>query len=59
MDAEEFFNMLFDKLENLSKGTPQEKLFRQYFGGEYANQVISKECSHISGTIFSFKFCFC
>lgn len=48
MDADEFFNMLFDKLEYLSKDTPQNKLYKQFFGGEFANQIISKECTHIS-----------
>ena len=48
MDADEFFNMLFEKLENGLKGTPYESFFKHFFGGKVCNQVISKECDHVS-----------
>eukprot|EP01129_Flabellula_baltica_P011122 TRINITY_DN4802_c0_g1_i1.p1 TRINITY_DN4802_c0_g1~~TRINITY_DN4802_c0_g1_i1.p1 ORF type:complete len:2081 (-),score=416.76 TRINITY_DN4802_c0_g1_i1:9-6251(-) len=48
MDAEEFFNMLFDKLENLLSGTPQSSVLENYYGGYLVYQVISKECEHTS-----------
>ncbi|KAK5577390.1 hypothetical protein RB653_002331 [Dictyostelium firmibasis] len=48
MDADEFFNMLFDKLENTLKSTPQEKLLKDFFGGSSVNQFISQECNHVS-----------
>lgn len=48
MDADEFFNMLFDKLENITKGTQQENILKKFFGGTLCNQIISKECEHIS-----------
>ncbi|KAF2075266.1 hypothetical protein CYY_003442 [Polysphondylium violaceum] len=48
MDVDEFFNMLFDKLENTLKGTPQEKLLQDFFGGTSVNQFISQECNHVS-----------
>jgi ubiquitin carboxyl-terminal hydrolase 34 len=39
MDASEFFNVFFDKLENALKGTPQEKLLEHVFGGVISNQL--------------------
>ena len=48
MDADEFFNMLFEKLENALKGSNRESFFRDFFGGKVCNQVISKECDHVS-----------
>eukprot|EP01132_Coremiostelium_polycephalum_P001351 gene1351-1706_t len=48
MDVDEFFNMLFDKLEFTLKGTPKEKLLNEYFGGANVNQFISQECPHVS-----------
>lgn len=38
-DAQEFFNVLCDRLEKKLKGTSQEHLFKQMFGGHLANQV--------------------
>ena len=48
MDADEFFNMLFEKLENALKGTGRDTFLRDFFGGKVCNQVISKECDHVS-----------
>ncbi|GAM28546.1 hypothetical protein SAMD00019534_117220 [Acytostelium subglobosum LB1] len=48
MDVDEFFNMLFDRLENQLKGTKEEKLLNQFFGGASVNQFISQECAHVS-----------
>lgn len=48
MDVDEFFNMLFDRLENLLTGTPQEVLFKKHFGGKLVQQVKSKDCDHVS-----------
>jgi ubiquitin carboxyl-terminal hydrolase 34 len=48
MDVDEFFNMLFDKLETLLKGTPQETILKHFFGGTIVNQIISRECEHTS-----------
>ncbi|KNC47542.1 ubiquitin carboxyl-terminal hydrolase 34 [Thecamonas trahens ATCC 50062] len=47
-DANEFLNGLVDQLEPHLKGTPQEHVFRDVFGGTYMNQIVSKECEHIS-----------
>lgn len=48
MDVDEFFNMFMDKLEFAIKGTPQEKMIQDHFGGTYANELICKGCPHYS-----------
>ncbi|KAF9438482.1 hypothetical protein BGZ76_007601 [Entomortierella beljakovae] len=48
MDVDEFFNILFDRLENSVKNTPQEELFKQQYGGKLVQQIKSKDCEHIS-----------
>lgn len=47
MDVDEFFNMLFDRLENELKLTQQSSLLNLIFGGSIENQLIGKECKHI------------
>ncbi|CAO3573904.1 unnamed protein product [Mortierella alpina] len=48
MDVDEFFNILFDRLESSVKGTVQEELFKQQYGGKLVQQIKSKDCEHIS-----------
>ena len=48
MDVNEFFNVLFDKLESDLKGKPRQKLLDHVFGGTLSNQLICKECPHRS-----------
>ncbi|KAF9938245.1 hypothetical protein BGZ67_000390 [Mortierella alpina] len=48
MDVDEFFNILFDRLESSVKGTLQEELFKQQYGGKLVQQIKSKDCEHIS-----------
>ncbi|KAG0203301.1 hypothetical protein BGX28_004397 [Mortierella sp. GBA30] len=48
MDVDEFFNILFDRLESSVKSTPQEDLFKQQYGGKLVQQIKSKDCEHIS-----------
>ncbi|KAG0316912.1 hypothetical protein BGZ99_006614 [Dissophora globulifera] len=48
MDVDEFFSILFDRLENSVKGTPQEELFKYQYGGKLVQQIKSKDCEHIS-----------
>ncbi len=43
MDVDEYFNMLFDKLEKSLKNTPQERILQDCFGGKVVNQIICKE----------------
>ncbi|GAO48806.1 hypothetical protein G7K_2975-t1 [Saitoella complicata NRRL Y-17804] len=46
-DADEFFNMLFDRIEGCLPGAEKERLRKQY-GGTLVQQVIAKECGHLS-----------
>eukprot|EP00002_Diphylleia_rotans_P019030 TRINITY_DN3683_c0_g1_i10.p1 TRINITY_DN3683_c0_g1~~TRINITY_DN3683_c0_g1_i10.p1 ORF type:complete len:2744 (+),score=414.88 TRINITY_DN3683_c0_g1_i10:68-8299(+) len=48
MDVVEFFNGLFDSLENQLKGKPQQNALKEHFGGATCNQIISRECDHVS-----------
>jgi len=43
MDAEEFFNTLMDRLENLSTDTKHKNLIKNAFGGKLVTQVIGKD----------------
>src|SRR3990167_1073503 len=48
MDANEFFNTLFDKLEGLLAPTKKPNVLKELFGGVLAHQFISKDCDHYS-----------
>jgi ubiquitin carboxyl-terminal hydrolase 34 len=48
MDASEFFNVFFDRLETALKGSPQQALLDRLFGGKVVNQLICYECPHRS-----------
>lgn len=48
MDVDEFFNGLFDKLENCLDQTEFESIFRDFFGGQLAQKIESKDCDHVS-----------
>jgi len=41
-DAQEFLTSLFDRLEKRLKGSPQEKLLKDVFGGKVTNQLICR-----------------
>lgn len=47
-DVDEFMITLFDKMEAFLVGTPEASLFSRLFGGTTMNQIISKECPHLS-----------
>lgn len=47
-DANEFFNMLFDKLEGFFAGTEHDAFLKNVFSGLLANQFISQDCEHMS-----------
>jgi ubiquitin carboxyl-terminal hydrolase 34 len=46
MDANEFYNQLFDTLEQRLKKSSQEQLLRNIFGGSLSTQIIPTECEH-------------
>lgn len=48
MDVDEFFNLLFDRLESEMPSAQLKSSFRSYYGGHLVQQVKSKECPHIS-----------
>lgn len=47
-DVDEFFDMFIDRIENLIKGTSQEKTMNNLFKGVCANELICKDCPHYS-----------
>jgi ubiquitin carboxyl-terminal hydrolase 34 len=48
MDVDEFFNLLFDRLESEMPSAELKSTFRSYYGGHLVQQVKSNECPHIS-----------
>ncbi|OAP58303.1 hypothetical protein AYL99_07393 [Fonsecaea erecta] len=54
MDVDEFFNLLFDRLEG--QIDPSARVtFRSMYGGQLVQQVKSKECDHISERLEPFS----
>lgn len=47
-DADEFFNLLMDRLEGNLKSTSHPELIKDVFGGCFANEVICLDCPHRS-----------
>lgn len=47
-DAEEFFNLLMDRIELNLKNTDRAELIKDIFGGVLANDVICEDCPHRS-----------
>jgi len=43
MDVDEFLNVLFDKVEQGLRDTPQKDMLRDCFGGKIVHQIICKE----------------
>lgn len=54
MDVDEFFNLLFDRLEGQIDG-PAREVFKSIYGGQLVQQVKSKECEHISERLEPFS----
>lgn len=48
MDVDEFFNILCDKLDNVMKGSFQEKLLQNIWSTTMTTQLICKGCPHSS-----------
>ncbi len=47
-DADEFFNLLMDRLEANLKSSSRPELIKDVFGGCFANEVICLDCPHRS-----------
>jgi len=45
-DAFEFLSLLLDRLEETVKTTERQDFIKDLFGGSFANQITSKDCSH-------------
>ncbi|KIX05757.1 uncharacterized protein Z518_03729 [Rhinocladiella mackenziei CBS 650.93] len=54
MDVDEFFNLLFDRLEGQIDHRTRG-LFKSIYGGQLVQQVKSKECEHISERLEPFS----
>ncbi|RYO56763.1 hypothetical protein AA0113_g8466 [Alternaria arborescens] len=48
MDADEFYNSLFDQWERQLIKEEHKQHFRSFYGGQTLNQIKSKECEHVS-----------
>ena len=55
MDVDEFFNLLFDRLENQVHGLEAKAEFKSLYGGQLVQQIKSKECHHISERLEPFS----
>lgn len=54
MDADEFYNLLFDQWEAQLLSAHDKRRFRNFYGGQMLQQVKSKECEHVSERADSF-----
>ncbi len=45
-DAFEFLSLLLDRVEETVKTTERKDFIKSLFGGSFANQITSKDCSH-------------
>lgn len=54
MDADEFYNLLFDQWEGQMLSPVHKQLFRSFYGGHTVGQIKSKECEHVSERVESF-----
>lgn len=48
MDVDEFLNLFLDRLEGPLSRTAQRDAIKRHFKGEFANQIIGKDCPHTS-----------
>lgn len=55
MDADEFFNLLFDRWEGQMLDSGDSRDFRTFFGGQLIQQIKSTECEHISSRLEPFS----
>ncbi|KAF1917381.1 hypothetical protein BDU57DRAFT_537068 [Ampelomyces quisqualis] len=54
MDADEFYNLLFDQWEAQLLQQEHKQQFRSFYGGHTLNQIKSKECEHVSERVEPF-----
>ncbi|KAJ5079287.1 ubiquitin carboxyl-terminal hydrolase faf-y-related [Anaeramoeba ignava] len=54
MDVYEFYNMLFDVMENNLRSVGKGTLLQQLFGGKFVNQIIAIESGNVSERLENF-----
>lgn len=54
MDADEFYNLVFDRWENQFLSAQAKREFRSIYGGQTVTQIKSMDCKHISERLESF-----
>jgi len=55
MDVDEFFNLLFDRVEGQIIEAQSKEFFKSLYGGQLVQQIKSKECEHISEVLEPFS----
>lgn len=55
MDVDEFYNLLFDRLEAQMPNEVAKKATREFYSGRLVQQIKSKECTHISERLEPFS----
>lgn len=50
-DAQEFLNVLFDRMEKVLKPTPRKYLVQSVFGGKTCSQLVCSECHKVKNKI--------
>lgn len=55
MDVDEFFNLLFDRLESQISDAKDRNTFRCLYGGQLVQQIKSRECDHLSERLEPFS----
>lgn len=53
-DAQEFINMIFEKLENSLKATPFCQVLENVYGGKVCNQMICSNCKNVNSKYETF-----
>jgi len=48
MDVDEFYNLLFDRLENEMSDDEAKRQLRSFWGGNLVTQIKSMDCEHVS-----------
>lgn len=48
MDVDEFYNLLFDRLENEMPDNDAKRKLRSFWGGNLVTQIKSMDCEHVS-----------
>src|SRR5271170_1088400 len=48
MDVDEFFNLLFDRIESQFANMEERTKFRRLYGGALCHTIKSRECPHVS-----------